>query len=109
MNKAAKDEAKNRGEGAPEKLKAFPPYVLRHTALTNLSDKCDPFALQTIAGHSSITITQRYCHPQAEAIANALAKMATRQKVVTDGGHLQKSADESTNLSNVVNLIRSVG
>jgi integrase len=50
----------------------FPPYVMRHTALTRLAESgCDPFTLARIAGHSSITITQRYCHPQAEAIERA--------------------------------------
>src|SRR5262249_14468318 len=89
VNNTAKEEAKKRGETDPEeKLKPFPPYVLRHTALMNLSDTCHPFALQTIAGHSSISITQRYCYPQADAIANALSKMTARQQVVTDGGHL---------------------
>jgi len=28
----------------------------------------DPFVLARIAGHSSITITQRYIHPQQEAV-----------------------------------------
>ena len=32
---------------------------------------CDVFILTRIAGHSSITITQRYVHPQADAIERA--------------------------------------
>jgi integrase len=59
------------------KLKPFPPYCLRHTALTNLAAAgCDAFTLARIAGHSSITITQRYCHPQADAIERAFLKLA---------------------------------
>ncbi len=37
------------------------------------------YTLARIAGHSSITITQRYCHPQADAIERAFGKLA--------GGH----------------------
>jgi integrase len=36
---------------------------------------CDAFTLARIAGHSSITITQRYCHPQADAIERVFAKL----------------------------------
>lgn len=65
-------------ENEPPKLKPFPPYCLRHTALTNLAAAgCDAFTLARIAGHSSITITQRYCHPQADAIERAFAKLTT--------------------------------
>lgn len=48
----------------------FVPYVLRHTALTKLGEKAggNVFALASIAGHSSITVTQRYIHPQADTI-----------------------------------------
>jgi site-specific recombinase XerD len=61
-------------------VKKFEPYCLRHSALTRLAEAgCDAFTLARIAGHSSITITQRYCHPQAEAIQSAFRKMA--------GGH----------------------
>jgi integrase len=68
-------------------LKPFPPYTMRHTALTRLADAgCDAFTLARIAGHSSITITQRYCHPQADAIERAFAKVADGEVVVTDGG-----------------------
>jgi integrase len=61
-------------------LKPFEPYCLRHTALTRLADSgCDAFTLARIAGHSSISITERYCHPQAEAIERAFRKIS--------GGH----------------------
>ncbi len=59
------------------KLAYFQPYVLRHTALTELAQSgCDAFTLARIAGHSSITITQRYIHPQADAIERAFAPLA---------------------------------
>lgn len=61
-------------------VKPFPPYCLRHTALTNLAASgCDAFTLARIAGHSSITITQRYCHPQADAIERAFSKLIEQQ------------------------------
>jgi len=54
----------------------FCPYTMRHTALSKLAAAgCDAFTLARIAGHSSITITQRYCHPQADAIERAFAKL----------------------------------
>lgn len=50
----------------------FPPYVLRHTALTKLAARgADAHTLARIAGHSSIVITMRYVHPQADAIERA--------------------------------------
>jgi integrase len=69
-------EAKKQEKQNP--VKAFPPYTMRHTALTRLAEAgCDAFTLARIAGHSSITITQRYCHPQADAIERAFLKMTT--------------------------------
>lgn len=59
-------------------VKRFEPYCLRHSALTRLGENgCDVFTLAKIAGHSSIAITQRYVHPQAEAIERAFAKIGT--------------------------------
>jgi integrase len=44
--------------------KQFVFYCLRNSALTMLAESgCDAFTLARIAGHNSITITQRYCHP----------------------------------------------
>jgi integrase len=72
--KAVNEEATKK-KRKPE-LQPFPPYCLRHTALTNLAAAgCDAFTLARIAGHSSITITQRYCHPQADAIERAFSKL----------------------------------
>jgi len=80
VNKEAKED--NR-----PKLKPFEPYCLRHSALTRLAEAgCDAFTLARIAGHSSITITQRYCHPQADAIERAFSKLAANRELVNDGG-----------------------
>lgn len=68
----AKAKASNERE-----LKPFVPYVLRHTALTQLAESgCDVFTLARIAGHSSFTITQRYVHPQADAIERVFQQTA---------------------------------
>lgn len=68
----------------------FVPYTLRHTALTRLGEAAggDVFVLARIAGHSSITVTQRYVHPQADAINRVFA--AAQLPVGTKIGTLQK-------------------
>ena len=67
------------------KVKRFEPYVLRHTALTRLAESgCDVFTLARIAGHSSITITQRYVHPQSDAVERAFAAFGKPQTTPVD-------------------------
>lgn len=88
LNKdTAKDQHRKAIERANAKTKCkkglnyFQPYVLRHTALTRLAEAgCDVFTLARIAGHSSITITQRYVHPQADAIERAF-QQATKAAI----------------------------
>jgi integrase len=75
-------------------LLPFEPYVMRHTALTRMAPLCDAFTLARIAGHSSITITQRYCHPQADAVQAAFLKFGNRE-VVTEAGHHEKQLPQS--------------
>jgi integrase len=60
------------------KVPDFVPYTLRHTALTRLGEKAggNVFALASIAGHSSITVTQRYVHPQADAIQRVFSSQS---------------------------------
>jgi hypothetical protein len=45
----------------------------------------DPFTIQRIAGHSSITMSQRYVHPTPERLEDAFARLETynQTKVVT--------------------------
>ena len=71
-----KDAAKDQHARALKlsSVRPFEPYCLRHTALTELGQKCDAFTLMRIAGHSSITMTMRYVHPQRDAIALAFAQ-----------------------------------
>jgi integrase len=62
-------------------IQAFQPYVLRHTALTQLANAgCDVFTLPRIPGHSSVTITQRYVHPQANAMERAFSQLEGNRK-----------------------------
>jgi integrase len=77
-------------------LPAFEPYVMRHTALTRMAPFCDAFTLARIAGHSSITITQRYCHPQAEAVEAAFSKFGNHGELVTEAGHREKQLCPAT-------------
>jgi integrase len=76
----------------PTRVKAIPafePYCLRHTALTRLADAgCDAFTLAKIAGHGSIGITIRYCHPQAEAVERAFNKLGQDLKTPPAGSSI---------------------
>ena len=83
--RALKRANENLEENEPP-MQRFEPYVMRHTALTQLGESgCDVFTLARIAGHSSITITQRYVHPQADAIERAFLKL---------GGHKTGHTEE---------------
>jgi integrase len=67
-------------------FKRFPPYCLRHSALTALAAAgADAFTLARIAGHSSISITQRYIHPQHDAIERAFQQLAIGHTPPTSG------------------------
>ena len=47
----------------------------RHTALTNLGlTGVDPFTLQRVAGHASISTTRKYVHPTPEAMKAAFQR-----------------------------------
>ncbi len=89
LAKAHEDKPEAKPEVKPE-VKPFEPYCLRHTALTDLAGVgYDAFILARIAGHSGIRITERYVHPEEEAVEAAFKRQAA-QKVVTNGGHHEK-------------------
>lgn len=59
--------------GNPELFDRVTPHVLRHTAASNmLAAKVDLRTLQEVLGHQSITTTEKYLHPDVDALARAL-------------------------------------
>jgi len=53
-------------------------HSLRHTFLTRLGEcHVDSFTLMRIAGHSSMTVSQRYVHPSDEAMERAFERLKT--------------------------------
>lgn len=51
-------------------------HSLRHTALTRLGESgADAFTIMRIAGHSSVTVSQRYVHPSPEALETAFERL----------------------------------
>jgi integrase len=56
--------------------KDFVLHSLRHTMLTRLGEAgVDAFTIMRIAGHSSITVSQRYVHPSSEAMEGAFERL----------------------------------
>lgn len=87
-------EARKKDSTIPE-VKPFEIYCLRHSFITHYaSTGVSVFAVAKVAGHSSITMTSRYCHSEQDEIERGFQKMAGSPKVVTDGGHSQKSLPE---------------
>jgi len=51
-------------------------HSLRHTMLTRLGESgVDAITIMRIAGHSSITVSQRYIHPTPEAVERAFERL----------------------------------
>jgi integrase len=51
-------------------------HSFRHTALTRLGEAgADAFSIMRLAGHSTVTVSQRYVHPSAEALGLAIRRL----------------------------------
>ena len=62
------------------RVRPFEVYSIRHTFLTRLGESgCDVWTLARIAGHSNISISQRYVHPSEDAVLNALSRLSGAQ------------------------------
>jgi integrase len=58
--------------------KEFVLHSLRHTMLTRLGEAgAEAFTIMKIAGHSSVTVSQRYVHPTTEAVERAFQRLET--------------------------------
>jgi integrase len=101
----AKDQHKRALEESG--VRAFVPYTLRHTSLTILGEKAggDIFVLARIAGHSTISVTQRYIHPEADAISRVFA--ASLPKVGTKLGTLRKPREAKAPKASQQKLLKS--
>jgi integrase len=56
--------------------KDFVIHSLRHTMLTRLGEAgADAFTIMKIAGHSSVTVSQRYVHPTPEGMERAFDRL----------------------------------
>jgi integrase len=70
------------------KVRPFEVYSIRHTFLTRLGESgCDVWTLARIAGHSNISISQRYVHPSEDAVLNALSRLSRH-----NSGHRNENA-----------------
>jgi len=67
------------GTGKKQKFlfpKDFVLHSLRHTCLTRLGEAgADAFTIMKLAGHSSVTVSQRYVHPTGETIELAFDRL----------------------------------
>jgi integrase len=71
-------------------VRPFVLYSLRHTFLTRLAENgCDIWTLSRIAGHASLTMSQRYVHPSQDAVLDAIARLGGHKI-----GHSQKDAPQ---------------
>jgi integrase len=51
-------------------------HSLRHTMLTRLGESgADAFTIMQIAGHSSVTVSQKYVHPTPETVERAFDRL----------------------------------
>lgn len=56
-------------------------HSTRHTALTDLGAAgADAFTIQAVAGHASVTTSQRYVHPVGETITRAIQRLDAYRK-----------------------------
>jgi len=57
-------------------------HCTRHTALTDLGAAgADAFTIQAVAGHASVTTSQRYVHPVSETIRKAMDRLDAYRKL----------------------------
>ena len=58
-------------------IRPFEVYSIRHTFLTRFGESgCDVWTFARMAGHSNISISQRYVHPSEDAVLNALSRLS---------------------------------
>jgi site-specific recombinase XerD len=68
-------------------------HSLRHTYPTRLGEAgADAFTIMKLAGHSNVTMSQRYVHPTPEAMERAVERMDSMNRRAIEG--LKKAPKE---------------
>ena len=72
-------------------------HSLRHTFLTRFGEAgADAFTIKKVAGHSSVTISERYIHPTPEGQKRAFERFANLNKEAVEKA---KNDEESLQFS----------
>ena len=76
--------------------KGFVLHSLRHTMLTRLGETgADAFTTMRIAGHSSVTVSQKYVHPTPDTMERAFERL----EAVHRGGTAEFARTETNRLT----------
>lgn len=71
-------------------------HSLRHTMLTRLGEAgADAFFIMRIAGHSSVTVSQRYVHPTPEGMERAFERLEDLNAVKFEQAEAEAKAELS--------------
>ena len=72
-------------------------HSLRHTMLTRLGEAgADAFTIMRIAGHSSVTVSQRYVHPTPEGLERAFDRLEKLNTLKYGQAEAEAKAEAST-------------
>jgi integrase len=84
-------------------------HGLRHTMLTRLGEaSSDPFVLMRIAGHSTVTVSQRYVHPSAEAQERAFERLEALNDTMNRKALGKPTVQEVTTISTTPAILETV-
>ena len=74
-------------------------HSLRHTMLTRLGEAgADAFTIMRIAGHSSVTVSQRYVHPTPEGMERAFERLEDLNAVKFEQADAEAKAEAAEGL-----------
>jgi integrase len=74
--------------------KDFVVHSLRHSMLTRLGESGgDAFTIMRIAGHSSVTVSQRYVHPTPEGMERAFERLQKLNAVKYEQAEIEAKAE----------------
>jgi len=72
-------------------------HSTRHTALTDLGAAgADAFTIKQVAGHASVTTSERYVHPVSDTMKKAMAKLEDYRKSDAESRRVQQEITGSS-------------